>query len=259
MSTNVEKIDLLFADLEIISTSSEFEDWVKLRLREVLPHAAFLGTFGRLYGVGSVPTHRVGVDFPLNLAEEMKDKFGAIDDPMVCRWFVSGKLTFKEIPAQPKEVGDDRWEKTLRKYGITSMLVCGLLDHHAKRFALFQICNLRDEGKSSLLQLVSQLVERMAVVGWKMFDSRSVTPSRRLFGHPTVALTSTEIRIIEFLSLGLSNKEIARRRGVSSSTIKTQVSRTGAKLGATRRAEIVAVGMSMLSSLPSQGLINYDD
>jgi hypothetical protein len=50
-----------------------------------LPHAAFLGTTGRLLQSGIVPTHRTAVDFPLNIIEELKNRAGIVDDPFVER------------------------------------------------------------------------------------------------------------------------------------------------------------------------------
>jgi DNA-binding CsgD family transcriptional regulator len=254
-----DKVEFLLDGLRDVLTSADFENWVRTRLRRHVGHAALLGTFGKLYGLGSVSTHRVGVDFPLNLIEAMKDRFGAIDDPLVCDWFESGKLKYVDVSSENGCKLPEHWQMILRRYGMRSMLVFGLLDHRVKRFALFQLYNVPNGGSGEVTSLIAAIVSTMAEIGWGVFDSLPAVSPRRVVGHPTVALTKTELQIVEYLSMGLSNKEIAKRRGVSSSTVKTQVSRTGAKLGATRRAEIVAIGIGMLASLPAQGVISYDD
>ena len=251
------QIESLSASLQAVRTSREFEKWVRFELRRHLPHAAFLGTLGKLYGVGSLPTHRVGVDFPLNMVEELKNNVGAIDDPLMYGWFRSERPRHIDIE-EVEEFGlQQQWRKTLVDYGMRSMLIHGVLDHAARRFAVFQIGNPYAGGSQETVQLLSAMVKPMCQAAWSTIDRRSSPPSRSLVGHPTLSLTATELQIVEMLAQGMSNKEIARRRGVSDSTVKTQVSRTGAKLGATRRAEIVAIAMPMLSPLPPQTIVQY--
>ena len=253
-----DQIELLCAGLQTIRTHREFDKWVRFELRKYLPHAAFLGTLGKLYGVGSVPTHRLGVDFPLNMVEELKNSAGALDDPLMYGWFRSERLRHIEIDEIEEFGSQQQWRKALVEYGMRSMLIHGVLDHKARRFAIFQIGNAYGGGSLETSQLLTGLVKPLAQAAWMTIDSRSSPPSRWLVGHPTISLTATELQIVELLAQGLSNKEIARRRGVSDSTVKTQVSRTGAKLGATRRAEIVAIAMPMLSPLPAQTIVHYD-
>lgn len=254
----IEILPVLKQRLGDVDSTEAFEFWVRQYLRFHMPHAAFLVTLGRLYGVGSVPTHRFSVDFPLTLIENLKNRTGALDDPLLAGWFRNGKLRFASIP-DVKDVTYRRWKSVLESFGVRSVLVDGILDHKNRRFAVFQACN--PEGGSSLhnVNLFSGLVEVMADRLWAIIDHRTETVAQGLVGHPTLNLTAAEMQIVELLSRGLSNKEIARRRGVSDSTIKTQVQRTGAKVGATRRAEIVAIALPLLASLPAQHLLDYDN
>jgi len=248
----------LKAKLVGATTVEDFEDWCRRDLRRVLPHAALLVTVGKLYGVGSVPTHRVSVDFPLGMIEALKNCTGALDDPLMYGWFRNEKLRYRNIEDLEEFGEHQQWRKTLLRYGVKSIMIHGVLNHTARRFAVFQICNPFGGSSTENVQLFSSLVAEMASVVWSAFDRRVSLGNRRLTGHPTLSLTATELHIIELLAQGLSNKEIARRRGVSDSTVKTQVQRTGAKVGATRRAEIVAIAMPMLSPLPPQSLIDYE-
>lgn len=251
------RIESLSASLQTVRTYREFDKWVRFELRKHLPHASFLGTLGKLYGVGSVPTNRMAVDFPLNMVEELKNNVGAMDDPLMYGWFRSERPRHIDIEEVEEFGCQQQWRKTLVEYGMRSMLIHGVLDHAARRFAVFQIGNPYGGGSFETIQLLSALVQPMSQAAWATIDGRSSPPTRWLVGHPTISLTATELQIVEMLAQGMSNKEIARRRGVSDSTVKTQVSRTGAKLGATRRAEIVAIAMPMLSPLPAQTIVQY--
>lgn len=244
-----------------VQSIDALEDWVRLDLRSVLPHAALLGTVGKLYGVGSIPTHRFSVDYPLGMIELLKNSAGALNDPLMYGWFRSQKLRYIDIEEMEEFGEQQEWRGTLLKYGVRSMMIHGVLDHSARRFAIFQLCNPSEGRSYENIALFSSLITSLAQVIWALFLNKSVhiAGGSGFVGHPTLSLTATELHIIELLAQGLSNKEIARRRGVSDSTVKTQVQRTGAKVGATRRAEIVAMAMPMLSPLPPQSLIDYGD
>lgn len=56
----------------------------------------------------------------------------------------------------------------------------------------------------------------------------------------TAKLTAREMEILEQINRGLSNKEIARKLGISSATVKNHVHQLLAKLGVRRRAEALA-------------------
>ena len=60
---------------------------------------------------------------------------------------------------------------------------------------------------------------------------------------PRALLTPREVDILTCLSEGLSNKEAARRLGISAHTVKFHLESVFAKLGATSRADAVARGL----------------
>ena len=232
--------------------------WVKSEFRRRLPHSSFLATFGRLYHAGSVPTHRIAVDFPLHIIEELKNNIGALDDPMMYDWFRNERLKYIDLRRVKTSIETEEWTALLRSYGFRSILIHGHLERSRRRFTTIQLMNPFDGGSPEVAHLVSDIVGSIAKAGWSIIDHRVPHGPKKFVGHPTLGLTATELEIVELIAQGLSNKEIARRRGVSDSTVKTQVQRTGAKLGATRRAEIVAIAMPMLSQLPPQTLTDYD-
>lgn len=247
------------ARLRLVRTLQELKKWVRFELRQYLPHAVFLGTSGKLYGVGSVPTHRIEVDFPLGMLEELKNNAGALNDPLISSWLKSGKPRFVNLQNGAYREGHKAWCAVLQGFGIKNLLVHGVLNHKSRRFAAVQIGNVFGGASPEALNLLGDIMVELSETIWRVFDLQSLGDSRHAIGHPTLSLTAAELHIVELLAQGLSNKEIARLRGVSDSTVKTQVQRTGAKLGATRRAEIVAIAMPMLSPLPPQSLVNYED
>jgi DNA-binding CsgD family transcriptional regulator len=246
--------------LASVQTIEAFEAWVRQDMRPFLPHAALLVTVGRLYGSGSVATHRIGVDFPFNMIESLKEPSGALVDPSLHGWFRTGRPRFVDVREDQEDGVLARWRRTLARYGIRGIMVDGVLDHSARRFVAIQLCNPHAGDAIETLALFSSLVPDLARAACATVDSQdSGTHSRNLIYHPTLSLTAAELQIVELIAQGMSNKEIARKRGVSDSTVKTQVQRLGAKVGATRRAEIVAIAMPVLRGLPPQALIDYEE
>ncbi len=83
-------------------------------------------------------------------------------------------------------------------------------------------------------------VIRAVAAGRVLLDERTVT--RRKAGHddPTESLTPSELRVIELIGEGLSNREIAERLGVVEKTVKNHITSLLAKMGLQRRTQVAA-------------------
>lgn len=71
----------------------------------------------------------------------------------------------------------------------------------------------------------------------------SPAPASRPLGELTEALTNREREVLQMLSNGLANKEIAARLNISEHTAKFHVASILGKLGAATRTEAVALGI----------------
>ena len=83
-------------------------------------------------------------------------------------------------------------------------------------------------------------VIRAVAAGRVLLDERTVT--RRKAGHddPTENLTPSELKVIELIGEGLSNREIAERLGVVETTVKNHITSLLAKMGLQRRTQVAA-------------------
>jgi DNA-binding NarL/FixJ family response regulator len=77
-------------------------------------------------------------------------------------------------------------------------------------------------------------------VGWKLTQRRAPAPFRRNDAAvASLGLTGQEVRVLEKLAAGQSNKEIARALGLSPNTVKTHVANLFAKLEVSRRTQAI--------------------
>jgi len=83
-------------------------------------------------------------------------------------------------------------------------------------------------------------VVRAVASGRTLLDERTVT--RRRAGHddPTENLTPSEMKVLDLIGEGLSNREIAERLGVAEKTVKNHITSLLAKMGLQRRTQVAA-------------------
>ncbi|WP_146842885.1 response regulator [Cellulomonas composti] len=86
---------------------------------------------------------------------------------------------------------------------------------------------------------ITEVIKHVAA-GRTLLDERTVT--RRKAGHedPTENLTPSEMRVLELIGEGLSNREIAERLGVAEKTVKNHITSLLAKMGLQRRTQVAA-------------------
>ena len=77
-------------------------------------------------------------------------------------------------------------------------------------------------------------------VGWKLNTRKAPGPfEANIAAMASLGLTRQEVKVLERLAAGQSNKEIARTLGVSPNTVKTHAANLFAKLEVSRRTQAV--------------------
>ena len=78
-------------------------------------------------------------------------------------------------------------------------------------------------------------------LGWVLTSKSAPGPfARNDAARAALGLTGQEMRVLERLAAGQSNKEIARTLGLSPNTVKTHLANLFAKLGAARRTQAIS-------------------
>ena len=83
-------------------------------------------------------------------------------------------------------------------------------------------------------------VVRAVAAGRVLLDERTVTRRRREHDDPTEDLTPSEMRVVDLIGEGLSNREIAERLSIAEKTVKNHITSLLAKMGLQRRTQVAA-------------------
>jgi DNA-binding CsgD family transcriptional regulator len=78
-------------------------------------------------------------------------------------------------------------------------------------------------------------------VGWKLASRAAPAPfARNVAAVASLGLTGQEVKVLERLAAGQSNKEIAATLGLSPNTVKTHIAHLFEKLAVSRRTQAVS-------------------
>jgi DNA-binding CsgD family transcriptional regulator len=232
---------------QTIHSARDFEHWIRGCVRPAFPHEIFVAALGRIYNVGSVPTHYLTVDFPLTYTENLKNSAGAIESPVMNRWLNTGRPQVFELGVTYWPEATAQWLDNFIQHDVKNVIAHGYVDRQTRRFAAFNFGRLPGPLTEQHVSFVEALTPTLNDAAWRTVEAR---PKPRHTQMPPVILADAEAEIIGLVARGLSNKEIARMRGISESTVKTYLVRASAKLGARRRSELVNLAMPMLTVFP---------
>ncbi len=138
------------------------------------------------------------------------------------------KLEIGDMPALLLVLNDP---KALEHMTQLPVRAWGLLDQEATQ--------------AELTASVQALYEGLSVTNpaWLNLMLKSSSLSQDGNGDLVEPLTGREVEILQSLALGLTNKQIAGRLGISAHTVKFHVSTIFSKLGTTNRVETVNLGL----------------
>jgi DNA-binding NarL/FixJ family response regulator len=144
---------------------------------------------------------------------------------------LENELTFVTEPNAPAVVvladnSDKDWATEVLSGGVRSLL--------PRSATADEIVGAIAAAAAGLVVLHPDLIEDLL--------PRNEASDRALPTTPIQALTPREIEVLGMLALGLGNKTIAKRLGISEHTVKFHVSSIFTKLNASTRTEAVTLG-----------------
>lgn len=83
-------------------------------------------------------------------------------------------------------------------------------------------------------------VVKAVAAGRVLLDDRTLTRRRQANPDPTSTLTASESRVLDLVAKGMTNRDIAEELGLAEKTVKNHVTSMLAKLGLSRRTQVIA-------------------
>jgi len=228
--------DALVLEAAGITTIDEYKSWVRNWVRPVLPHEMLASGYGHLHAGGVALDYVVTVDFPLSYLEQLRNRAGAIDTPILRRWFATQEPQLFEIDRPWPDV-PAAWLEVFRESGLINIASHGVYDREgclASYISFHRIPGpLCDAHIGALKRLAPTFHEVLGrVLG--LLDT-----VQKGFAARLACLSTREKEIAQWVNSGKSNGEIASLSGVSENTIKHHLTSIFGKLGVETRAQLV--------------------
>ena len=232
-----------------VSTEEEFFKWTQTELQNIFPHGKLVCGVGRFGRHGVQIKHVMGCNFPDEYIQSLQRPDGLISSPIILKWMKEQQpVLFEPHCEDIIKTASPEWRENFRRFELCNVAAHGLRDvdnHTASYFSFSCIPGRLNQRHAYLLELlVPHLhVALSRVVADPRFNKKRVTGQQ-------VALTPRENEILQWMSGGKSNWEIAQVVGLSESTVKNHVHHILGKLHAATRAQAVAkaINLKLISS-----------
>lgn len=227
----------------LISTQDQFVKWTQTDLQRLLPHGKLACGIGRLCKSGVHIRHVIGCNFPQEYLQTLLRADGLTSSPILVRWMKEQQpILFEPGPEGSESALPPEWLNNFRRFGLGNLAAHGLCDadsHTASYFSFSSIPGPLTQRHAYLLKL---LVPHMHAALTRVISNPRFK-KRNSPEHQT-GLTDREREILQWLSSGKSNWEIAQVIELSEATVKNHVHHILAKLQVSTRAQAVAKAMS---------------
>jgi DNA-binding CsgD family transcriptional regulator len=191
--------------------------------------------YGHLNAGGVSLDYVVTVDFPLRYLQQLRNRAGAIDTPVLRRWFATREPQLFEIDRPWPDV-PAAWLEAFRENGLINIASHGAYDVEgcvASYISFHRIPGRLGEAHAEALRRLAPIIHK--VLG-RVLRLLSVEDN---FATSFAGLRPREKEIAQWVGLGKSNAEIARLSGLSENTVKHHLTGIFAKLEVETRAQLV--------------------
>jgi len=162
------------------------------------------------------------------------------EEPDVVIWFPASSVAAELIDLEIERQGSGSTAALLLIHDDPNM-IGKLAQLHLRAWGLLP----QEFSQAEINAAVRALNEGLVVVNplWIQSLNPRQVPESDDSDHMVEPLTGREMEILQLLALGLTNKQIASRLGVSAHTVKFHVSSIFGKMGTTNRTETVKLGL----------------
>ncbi len=232
--TEIEAKRFLRLALEGVEVTSvqEFEIWVRERVRQFYPHQMLIAGSVRNDFTEVAIDRLLTVDFPIAYVGRVKKNKGSFTCPTLNSWFRNGYRPQLFEPTSGKG-GAIPWTPEFNEFELRNVAAHGVISSDrrtATYFSFSQIPGPLTERHKGLLELLAPHLHQAYVRVTSKPNSQT----------DKAELSEFEIALLNWISKGKSDSDIAAIHGRSPFAVKHSVRRLLSKLNASTRHEAVA-------------------
>ena len=218
-----------------VRTVEDFKQWTKTVVRPLLPHEALICGLGHLHAGGVGLDYLVTVDYPLEHLQDIRNRVGEIDTPILRRWLaVREPLIFEAHDPWPGT--PQKWLDSFRRHDLRNIVVHALADTERCVGTYHSFSRIPGTPGLRHIEVLQRLVPVLHDVLCRVIENH---PLEDRFTERLAALTEGERKILQWVGLGKPNAGIATLAGMSENTVKHHLTNIFGKLGTPNRAQLV--------------------
>lgn len=227
-----------------IRTQDEFFNWTQTELQGIFPHGKLVCGIGRLGKNGVHIRHVMGCNFPDEYVKALQRPDGLTSSPIIAKWMKEQQpILFEPECEEIVKTAPPGWLENFHRFGLRNLAAHGLCDvdsHTASYFSFSCIPGPLSQRHAYLLKL---LVPHLHVALTRVVSDPRF--KKKIASTTQINLSPREKEVLQWMSSGKSNWEIAQVVGLSESTIKNHVHHILCKLHTATRAQAVAKALNL--------------
>lgn len=225
----------LLSSADSVSTVDEFKEWIRGRVRKIIPHDTFACGFGHIHAGGVALDGVVTIDYPIEHLETIRNCAGGIDTPILRRWLATREPQLFD-PDDPWPGVPDQWLTSFRRHRLGRTAVHAVYDTERCVGTYHNFHRIPGPLSERLVVLLRETVPILHLVFCRVMERLN---SENEFATLLAGLSPHEQETVCWLKLGKTNLEIAQLIGCSEGAVKQRLRRVFDKLGIENRAQIV--------------------
>ena len=228
-------MDFVAQSIEV-RTESQFISLVTHALQKILPHGMMLAGIGHARPDGIFARRAIGINYPINYLEKLQ-KRPIFAGPILSQWMATNEPQIFEAN-QPTVTIPKRWLSAVRRAGIQNIAAHGVRDVDGFGASYFTFSKI-PEALGSQHELALNVIIPHLHLALSRIDPTHGPATTSQEYKQIQPLTRRELEILDWISHGKSDAEIAKTINRSIFTVNNHVKNILTKLGAENRIQAV--------------------
>lgn len=242
---HAEFFEVIASSLKI-NTPAEFCTWAQSDLQLIFPHGMLAGGIGVVENETPQIHKMITSNYPHLYLQTLQEIGGFNASPVLVQWARTRRPVLFEMAVHNCK---SPWLNNVETHGLQNMAAHGLSDLNSRTTTYFSFSRIPGMLTQRHSLLLDMLVPHLHVALIRAFKGEKVQAPKLATTH--TGLTGREQEILQWLSSGKTNWEIAQQLNISENTVKNHVQRILAKLNVKSRTQAVGkvLGSANLTSI----------